>query len=359
MPDKVKVVVALSGGVDSSVAAVLCQERGLEVVGATLRLLPGQGGPDSPEAKAAKLAARLGIEHHVLDISAEFKDSALRHCWTEYSQGRTPNPCAFCNHHLKFARLLELADRLGAARVVTGHYAVVDADAAGKPRLRRGADPDKDQSYFLCFLDAAQLARVEFPLGAMTKPQVRAKAAALGLECATSAESQDVCVAQSGDSFPEYLRGLFAAAPRPGDIVDGNGKRLGGHEGVFKYTVGQRRGLGVAMGRPAFVAQIDAANDRIVLSDNRDDLLCGALRAEGVVWSPSFDVPAGPFECLAQIRYRGAPVAATVELTGEREVTARFAVPQFAAAPGQVLALYADDVLLGAGWIAAASKIHY
>ena len=356
MIDSNKVVVAMSGGVDSGVAAALCLARGLEVVGATLRLLPGQGGSDSPEAKAARLAAQLGVEHHVLDISAEFKDSALRYCWGEYSRGRTPNPCAFCNHHLKFARLLDLADQLGAARVVTGHYAIIDADAAGRPRLRRGADPAKDQSYFLAFLDAAQLARVEFPLGSMTKPEVRAKAAELGLECAASAESQDVCVAQSGDSFPEYLRGLFGAAPRPGDIVDVRGKRLGGHEGVFKYTVGQRRGLGVAMGKPAFVAQVDAEHDRIVLSDDRNDLLCEALRAEGVVWSPSFDVPAVPFACLAQIRYRSAPVAATVEMTGEREVTARFAVPQFAAAPGQVLALYAGDVLLGAGWIAGAGS---
>jgi tRNA-specific 2-thiouridylase len=233
-----RVVVAMSGGVDSTVAAALLVERGCEVIGVTLRLLQGEetAGDAVHEARAA--ADRLGIAHHVLDGRREFEELVLRRSWDEYARGRTPNPCVVCNARIKFGLLLDHARSLGATKIATGHYARLDAT----PTIRRGVDRRKDQSYFLWALDARQLAAVLFPLGELTKQQVRDRARSLGLPNAERAESQDACFVRDDQQFAEELRRHFGEPARSGVIVDEAGKVLGAHQGIHHFTIGQRRG---------------------------------------------------------------------------------------------------------------------
>ncbi len=351
VPEK-KVALGMSGGVDSSLAAALLRERGFEVVGVTLRLLPceddslaktccGAGALES----AAQVARHLGIEHRVLDCRREFSAQVLEPAWRDYRGGRTPNPCVLCNSRVRFPWLARAADEAGAAWLATGHYARTVHGAKGID-LSRGADARKDQSYFLFAVAPRLLSRTIFPLGEMEKGDVRRRARSLKLPAAERAESQDACLALEGESFAELLRLRFGGEARSGEIVDRQGRVLGRHAGVHLFTIGQRRGLGVAGGRSLYVVDIDAEAARVVVGDGRD-LSRDVLVADGASW---IERPA-PGPCQAQIRYRHRPAVARLEPLEGDKFRLHFTEPQRAVTPGQAAVVYRGDRLLGGGWI--------
>jgi len=347
------VVVAMSGGVDSSVAAALLLQQGRRVIGATLVMHPcgedtepprccGDGAVDSARA----VAVALGIPHYAIPCADLFEREVLGPAWDEYDRGRTPSPCVHCNARIKLTLLMDLALELGAAHVATGHYARIVRD--GGAFIARGADRDKDQSYFLFTLTEKQREGVLFPLGELTKAEVRAIAAGRSFASARRPESQDACLAVEGGGFAEALRRRFRAAARPGPVVDRRGIELGRHGGIHNYTVGQRKGLGIAVGRRAYVSGIDASRAAVVLTDEPADLDASGLVASRAVWHGG--APAPRFECAAQIRYRHAPAVASVAVEGDT-VEVRFAEPQRAAAPGQAVVFYDGDRVIGGAWI--------
>jgi tRNA-specific 2-thiouridylase len=347
------VVVAMSGGVDSSAVAALLSRRGCRVIGATLVMAGGADGPALPSGlvEARAVAAALGIEHRTVDCAAAFRAEVLEPAWREYDRGRTPSPCVVCNERIKFRTLAALADEVGAAQVATGHYARVEPDPDGRGcALYRGADANKDQSYFLHALSDAHLARALFPLGALKKSEVRALARELALPNAERAESQDACFAADDAGFPEALRRAFGGPARDGAIVLPDGAVVGRHDGLHRFTIGQRKGLGVALGGRAYVCRIEADSRRVVLSENPADLESTGLEASG--FRPLGGAPpAGPFRCEAQIRYRHRAAAATAEMKDGGRLRVRFDEPVRAVAPGQAVVLYRGDRVLGGGWI--------
>lgn len=370
MAQKKQVLVALSGGVDSSTAAALLQRHGYACSGVFMYLGQGRAsdgtaeprpGPDVGAATlppdmvpaaddAAKVASRLGIPFEVLDCRADLA-GIVDYFIAEYRRGRTPNPCVMCNRRLKFGKLLEHARRRGADYLATGHYArIIDTDK-GK-RLARAVDPAKDQSYALFGIGRRKLEEVLFPLGGYRKDQVRRMAARLELPVYDKEESQEICFVPDDD----YAGFLAARAPElrhKGPVVDAAGRVLGEHEGVFRYTIGQRRGLGIALGTPAYVIGLDAAANTVVLG-GRAELLSRSLWARDVVWL--VDPPDGSFAALVQIRYnhRGAP-ARVMPLAGETGgdlVKIDFATPVSAVTPGQAAVFYDQhQCVLGGGWI--------
>ncbi len=353
-----RVLVAMSGGVDSSVAAALLLADGFEVVGVTLQLwdddadLPadscgGQAAVDSARAVAAK----LGIEHELVDGSTGFTEQVLRPAWEDYAGGLTPNPCLVCNRVIKFASLCRRADELGVRWIATGHHARLDRGPTDDApvRLRRGHDRNKDQSYFLALLAPDQLARVRFPVGRLTKAEVRTRARDLGLPSAERAESQDACFTGGRGGFAEALRVHFDAPEDPGVFVDPDGNRLGDHHGIHHFTIGQRKGLNIALGHRAYVSAIRADTREVVVTDLADDLLATGLVARDLRWAGS--PPTESFECRAQIRYRSPAVPARVEVTPDATARVAFESPQRAVTPGQAVVLYEGDYVLGAGWI--------
>jgi tRNA-specific 2-thiouridylase len=367
-----RVLVAMSGGVDSAVAAALLHEEGFEVIGVTLRLGadPSSSCCDLGSLDSARAAAaRLGIAHQVWEAADRFEASVLRPAWDEYARGRTPNPCIWCNEALKFRLLLEEADRQGARWIATGHYARVHhpdppAGAARSPHLRRGRDRGKDQSYFLYRLTRAQLARCRFPLGELTKARVRQHAQRLGLPCARRAESQDACLVAAEGGFAEALRQRLGAPARPGEIRDPGGRILGHHQGVHNFTLGQRRGTGVATGGRAYVSAIDAEQAAVTLSSTPRDLLSVGLTVRQPHWLPEAsprpereraaqlqnqNQNQNQIQIQIQIRYRSPPVSATATVAPDGTLRVRFSEPQRAVTPGQAAVLYEGDRLLGGG----------
>lgn len=349
------IIAAMSGGVDSSVAAGLLVEAGHRVIGATLAMRPCAEDDDEvswccgkmAEHEAAQVANRLGIAHYVIDVAQDFETRVLRRAWNEYAAGRTPSPCLVCNEHIKFGRLLALAGELGADAVATGHYArLAPADSRG-PVLRRGLDPIKDQSYFLSQLTASQLQRAEMPLGELTKSEVRDMARRMGFHNAGRQESQDACFSHP-EGFAEGLRRRFGADVEPGEIRTTDGRKLGVHQGLHRYTVGQRKGLGIALGERAYVVRLDTAENAVILSDRINDLETIHLTASSLRWIAA--VPQR-FTALAQIRYRSKPAIAQIRLLPNDRAEVLFAEPQKAVTPGQALALYDGDRVLGGGWI--------
>lgn len=359
-PDKPRIVVGLSGGVDSALAAALLLEQGFDVIGVTLRLLPCVETGERRSCcgidgvmQARAVAGQLGIPHYVLDCHDAFTDRVLRPCWDAYAAARTPNPCVLCNRHVKFGVLLEFARSLGAGRVATGHYARITADAAGRPELRRGADRNKDQSYFLFDLTAEQLAAAVMPLGGFTKPEVRRLAKERGFVNAERPESQDICFAVDEGGFAEFLRQRFHGEARPGPILDDSGREIGRHDGLHRFTLGQRRGIGVALGRPAWVKELRADSAAVVLTTDEAALGTGELTAGDVLWHGVPPAPGSEISCGVQTRYRQQPVPAVV-IPGPADsamVTVRFGHPVKSVTPGQAAVFYLDDLVLGGGWI--------
>lgn len=348
-----RVVVAMSGGVDSSVAAALLQEQGCEVIGVTLRLWDGPGSccstRDADDAR--RVAERLGIPFQTLEYAEAFQSAVVDDFLDAHLAGQTPNPCARCNERIKFDRLLAQARELGADYLATGHYARIEADGQGH-RLRTGLDPAKDQSYFLATTPADELDAICFPLGGLTKERVRELAADYGLVTAGKPESQDICF------VPRGAVGDFLAAYRshpalaPGPIVDREGRELGRHRGAAHYTVGQRRGLGLALGYPVYVAEVDTAANRVVVAPD-EGLYSHAMRVAEVNWLGGA-LPAEGVSAGVKIRYGGPVVPARV--TPEDEgLHVAFAEPQRAVAPGQLAAFYDGDRVLGGAWIAEAA----
>lgn len=297
---------------------------------------------------------RLGIGLHVLQCDALFEEQVLRPAWQDYAAGRTPSPCINCNHHLKFGHLLDWADSQNCQYVASGHYARLLTPSAQMPvQLHRGRDSGKDQSYFLFSLSPAQRRRLLFPLGDLEKPTVRAMARELNLENADRDDSQDACFTYRGESFAESLRHRYQADSRAGAVVDPEGRRLGSHEGIHRYTIGQRRGLGLAMGKPAYVSRIDSGRGEVELTTEPADLDTSGLIAERFNWWDDCP-PSEPRTCLAQIRYRHSAVPAVAEPLSADSVRIRFQTPQRAVTPGQAVVLYDADQVIGGGWIQTA-----
>jgi tRNA-specific 2-thiouridylase len=346
------VLVALSGGVDSSVAAVLLHEQGYPVIGGMMSLWAEEGGPAnrccSPEAEqlARQVCHTLGVPFHLFDYRAEFKAAVVDRFVAEYARGRTPNPCLACNRSIKFGLLLNRAAELGADYLATGHYARVRS-VDSEYQLLKGVDPAKDQSYVLYMLGQEELARLLLPLGEYTKEQVRATARDRGLPVADREESQEVCFAR-GD-----YRGFLMAQPgelfEPGPILDEEGAVLGQHHGLPAYTVGQREGLGIAAPHPLYVLEIDQLRNALVVGP-RERLARSEFRA-GAVSFVSGKPPSRPVEVWAKIRYRAAPARASLKCLGDGEATVRFVEAQPAITPGQGVVFYRGDMVLGGGII--------
>jgi tRNA-specific 2-thiouridylase len=349
-----RVAVALSGGVDSSLAAARLVRDGAAAFGITLRLrpdgpaLPGRGETDVESARAA--AARLGIPHHVVDARHDFDRHVLQPAWAEYDRGRTPNPCALCNRALKFGVLWEHAQALGAERLATGHYARLEPGVDGRPVLCRGRDRRKDQSYFLFGLSDEQLARTILPLGGLTKDEVREQARALGLPNADRPGSRDACFGTLDGSFAEALRERFHGAPRGGRLVDRRGAELGRHHGLHRFTVGQRQGLRLARGERLYVLALDGASGDVVVG-TWDELLCDGVEASLVRWHAR--PTAWPAHLQAQTRYRQPVVAAEVRELAPDRLAVRFAERVAGVAPGQAVVLYDGERVVGGAWIDA------
>jgi tRNA-specific 2-thiouridylase len=348
-----RVVVAMSGGVDSSVAAALLVERGVETIGVTLHL----AGSDSrccslqDADDARRVAERLGIRFYVANFKDRFRSEVIEPFADAYLAGRTPIPCVACNKRFKFDYLLERARVFGAARVASGHYARVDADpASGRFRLRRAADASKDQTYFLFQLDQRQLAALEFPLGDLTKEQVRARARALGLATADKPESQEICFVPGGDYARVVEQVRPGSLPGEGDVVDAAGSVIGRHPGVHHFTIGQRRGLGIAAGERLYVTGIDAVRNRVQVG-GEDALGVTSARVERVSWIEGAP-PAAGTRSSVRVRYRHEGADAALEPGPDASVRVHFDAPVRAVAPGQAAVFYAGDVVLGGGWLA-------
>ena len=334
-----RIVVAMSGGVDSSVAALLLERDGWEVVGATLLL---KSDADAPDPALARFCREHGMVLHAIPAAKAFAERVLRPAAHEYDRGRTPNPCCECNEVLKFASLAELARDLGAEALATGHYCVADGAA-----LYRGSDRTKDQSYFLYRLKRELLPFLHFPLGGLTKKEVREIARSAGLECAERPDSQDVCFAVPGECCGDTLLRAAGLPPRPGDVVF-RGRIVGRHGGIHRCTLGQRGGLGVALGVPAYVKRIDGKSGEVELCTDRAELACRRFRLSRVNWQQH--PPAAGSGLEIQIRYRSRPARCRV-FPDSGTCRIETDEPLFAVTPGQAGVIYENDRLVGGGVI--------
>ena len=375
----------MSGGVDSSATAALLLEQGYEVIGITLKLWPqdcvnrAEDKCCGPQAvtDARAVCHKLDIPYYLIDEAAEFQSKVIQYFADEYKAGRTPNPCVLCNQNLKFGRLIDRADQLGADFIATGHFARVErventsefrssgresapslspksqsrltSAATGRYLLKRGRDRRKDQSYFLFSLRQDQLARAMFPLGEKTKSDTREVARHCQLKTADKEESMEICFVPDND-YGKFLREANLAQKHRGDIVDLHGRVLGHHDGIEFYTIGQRKGLGITTARPVYVIELDAANNRVIVGDDsaldRDE-----FTVDGCNWIP-FDHLMKSIEVTAKIRYNHPGTAATVTPLGGGRAKVKLHEPQRAITPGQAAVFYQDDLVVGGGWIA-------
>ncbi len=340
-----RIMVAMSGGVDSSVAAWLLIERGLDVIGGTLKLY----GEDAASADAGAVADRLGIVHHTFDLGADFCRSVIEPFIAVYESGGTPNPCVFCNRHIKFGGLLDRAREMGCSHIATGHYARIEQNPDnGRWLLKRADFSAKDQTYVLYSLTQDQLAHTLFPLGELDKAEVRAIAAAQGFINADKPDSQDICFVPDGD-YARFIREYTGREPIPGDFIDAAGRVVGRHKGIIHYTLGQRKGLGLSMGRPIFVSRIDPAANTVTV-DDEPSLYSRELIASGCNWI-AFDEPTAPIRVTAKARYRHREAPATVEVIGAGRIRVVFDEPQRALTRGQAVVLYNGELVVGGGII--------
>jgi tRNA-specific 2-thiouridylase len=366
MPDA-PIAVAMSGGVDSSTVAALLVRQGHAVVGLTMQLWNQRRLPELSREGATgrccslddvydarRVAEQIGIPYYVINFEDQFEEHVVKPFVQEYLDGRTPVPCTLCNNYIKFDRFLEMADAVGARQIATGHYARIRYDEpSGRYQLLRGVDESKDQTYFLFGLTQAQLARTLFPLGELNKPQVRELAASMDLAVAAKGDSQEICFVPNGDyaSFMSaYLKetGVEPARTR-GEIVNRDGRTLGEHQGVHHFTVGQRKGLGIATGEPLYVIATDPASQRVIVGGN-DDLLRKQFRALEVNWI-SIALPDQPVRAQVKIRNKHIPAAATLHAQDDTRVEVVFDEPQRAVTPGQGAVFFDGDLVLGGGWI--------
>ncbi|MEY2846360.1 MAG: tRNA 2-thiouridine(34) synthase MnmA [Chloroflexota bacterium] len=352
-----RVMVAMSGGVDSSVVAAMLHQAGHDVTGVTMHLWEGDNDKMVESrccsmemvSGARRVCAQLGIPYYVFNYQKDFRKHVINYFADEYTHGMTPNPCLACNRDVKFKALLERAQLLGFDALATGHY-VRNEQHAGQWHLYRSADLRKDQSYVLHMLGQSELSRLLFPLGGLTKPQVRAMASEMGLATAERPESQDICFVPDRD-YRSFVKSQRPEAFMPGDIVDSTGQKLGAHQGIPLYTVGQRRGLGIAVGSPLFVTHIDADNNTVVVgpaADLRKATIC-VDRVTYVAGTP----PDTQFVCAVQSRSHADAAPARAVVTGERTVEIHFDTPQDGISPGQSAVFYRDDEVIGGGRILA------
>ena len=369
-----KLAVAMSGGVDSSAAAAILKEQGHELVGFTMQLWDQRRGINVDENgdplpsrccslddvyDARRVAEELGFPFYVLNLEKDFERDVVQPFVDSYLKGETPIPCVSCNSRLKFASLDRLASSLGCDKVATGHYARVEYDAGSKRyRLLRGRNLQKDQSYFLWELTQDQLSRAMFPLGEMSKPEVREVAREHALAVAEKSESQEICFVPDGNYaafIDRYLEATGSADRKlgTGEIVGTGGEVMGRHAGIHHYTIGQRRGIGIAGERPLYVIEIDAANNQVVVG-HRDELLGREFTAAGVNWVAR-DRLSEPLCAEVSLRYRHTPALATITPVDNGRVRVRFDEPQRAITPGQATVFYSGDEVLGGGWIVKSS----
>jgi tRNA-specific 2-thiouridylase len=340
------IAIAVSGGVDSLVCAYLLKRQGLDLFG--IHFLTGYEKATEPGSETVQdLFSPLDIPIVIIDLTTAFKAAVVDYFAAAYRNGKTPNPCLVCNPAIKFGVLLEKARQLGASRLATGHYARLEAGREGRCRLLKGIDDRKDQSYFLSRLTQEQLARACFPLGTWTKDRVRQLAAEKGLHPATRKESQDVCFIKDS-SYADFLVRSDGIRPLPGDIVDTAGQRIGTHNGLHRYTVGQRRGINCPASQPYYVVGIDAGRNRLVVG-SKNELYTDRCRVTDVNWIAG--LPDGPVPADTRIRYRHRAVASVVSPDGNDAAVVRFDQPQAAVTPGQGAVFYRGDEVLGGGWI--------
>jgi tRNA-uridine 2-sulfurtransferase len=350
-----RIVVAMSGGVDSSVAAALLAEQGHDVIGLSMQLYDQRGQhafggcctlDDLHDAR--RVAHAVGFPHYIVNFEQQFEETVIANFVREYAAGRTPLPCTHCNSDLKFSTLLDRARGLGAEQVATGHYARVARGADGRWRLLRSADADKDQSYFLFSLTQEQLARAVFPVGTLTKPEVRDQARRLGLAVADKPDSQEICFVPDGD-YASFVARKEPGVARGGAIVDERGQTLGQHAGVHRFTVGQRKGLGVSGPAPLYVLKIEAGSGTVTVGP-RGSLDRATLNASSVNWVAG-EAPGGWLRAAAQIRHRHRPAPGRVRALPGGRAELVFDTPQPAITPGQAVVFYDREEVLGGGWI--------
>jgi len=352
------IVVAMSGGVDSAVTTLIMRERGYRVIGMNLRLF-SPGDPDHaanpccgiPAMEDARLTcALIGVPFYAINMESEFSEAVVDRFVSEYAAGRTPNPCLECNRHVKFRHLVQRARELGADFLATGHYARIVHGTDGPHRLYRAIDHRKDQSYVLYTMNQDQLGFIQFPLGNLTKPQVRQLARHFGLPVADKAESQEICFVGKG-SYADFVAARRPDVTVPGDIVTVDGEKIGEHRGLVRHTIGQRRGIGVPRAQPLYVMRLDTSRNELVVG-NLEDAASPSVVAERVTFTAD-DWPVEPFACTVSVRYRGAPVPAIVHPGSPEATRIDFPDSRPIAAPGQAIVFYDGDEVLGGGTIAS------
>ena len=357
-----KVVVAMSGGVDSSVAVALLKDEGYQVIGVTMQIWPSDkygdrfGGCCGTGAieDAKKVAYKLGIPHYVMNFRDIFARKVIANFCQEYRLGRTPNPCIRCNQYIKFDALRERAKKLDADFVATGHHARIEEDEArGIHQLKKGIDQQKDQSYFLYPVTQEQLSHILFPIGNLTKEEVRKRAKELKLPVATKPESQDICFIPD-DGYAEFLKGYIPQAAEPGPILNEQGGVVGNHQGILFYTIGQRKGLGISAKEPLYVIAIEPERNAIVVG-NKERVLGDELIASNLNWIAITGL-AQPITAKAKIRYRHPEAEATIMPLGNDRVYVKFKKPQLAITPGQAIVFYDGEIVIGGGTIESAKK---
>jgi tRNA-specific 2-thiouridylase len=348
-----RIMVAMSGGVDSATTAALLKKEGHEVIGVTMQLWDyggAEGGCCSSDEvrDARRVADQIGIPHYVVNLMDKFKEFIVEDFINKYMDGKTPSPCVLCNEYMKFDFLLKRSLELDADLLATGHYARVVLDTgSGKYHLEKAVDSNKDQSYFLFTLKQKELSRVIFPLGDKTKEDVRKLAQKLNLKVARKPDSQGVCFI-TGSSYKDFLKNHTEVSNKAGEIVDTDGNIVGNHQGIFSYTIGQRRGLGIAKGKPQYVVRIDPKSNRVVVG-SEDQIYSKSLFVNNLSWVN--EISDKEMNISAKIRYRHKENDASLVLKNQNEAVVSFTEPQRAITPGQAIVFYNENQVLGGGWI--------